>query len=67
MITAGIVIDDWKLPIFERRLKAAGYEFEQHPGVTSGTLLLKVQAESAAALQPVVEAANREARDQTLQ
>lgn len=26
MLTAGIVIDDWKLPVFERRLKAANTE-----------------------------------------
>jgi len=40
MQKAAIVIDVWKLPVFERHLAAAGYEFEQRPGLTGKTLTL---------------------------
>jgi hypothetical protein len=59
--TAGIALDDWKLPIFERHLRQAGYAWTQHPGLTAGTLLLKVHCESTALLEPIVRAANEEA------
>jgi len=62
MKTAGIAIDNWKLPTFKRILEGAGYEFTQHPGLTEGTLLLKVKTEFIADLQPFVEQANRECR-----
>lgn len=58
---AGIAIDDWKLPIFERHLTQAGYAYTQGPGLSSGTLLLKVTTENAQALHAVVLAANTEA------
>lgn len=41
MKTAGIAIDDWKLPTFTRILNAAGYGFSQHPGIAPNTLLLR--------------------------
>lgn len=58
---AGIVIDDWKFPIFERHLSQAGYAYEKGPGLTVGTLLLTVKTENATALGQVVLAANKEA------
>lgn len=71
----GIAIVDWKLPIFERRLKAAGYAYEKNFGPSPGTLLLSVIVpgeviagavdesgqKSAAALHEVCAAANNEA------
>jgi hypothetical protein len=42
---AGVVIDDWKLPIFKRHLDAAGFTYTQHPGVTKDTITLKVLTE----------------------
>lgn len=60
---AGIAIDGWKLPIFQRHLDAAGYQFEQHPGVTADTLTLTVITDSAADLEVVVRAANTEAAE----
>lgn len=60
MITAGIAIDKWKLPIFKRHLDAAGFEYTEHKGLTPIMMLLKVKTPSAFKLQPVVEAAQRE-------
>lgn len=58
---AGICIDDWKLPIFERHLSRSGYAYEKHPGLTADTLTLIVLTEDAKALEVVVRAANTEA------
>lgn len=60
MKTAGVVIDDWKLPTFKRHLDAAGCVYSEHPGITHGTLTLRVQYEWAATLKPIIEAANKE-------
>ncbi len=56
----GIAIDSWKLTIFARRLKAAGFTYTQHDGV-DGTLLLKVEVATRDALIDVVKTANQEA------
>jgi hypothetical protein len=58
---AGIVIDDWKLSIFERHFKQSGYAFENAGKLTTGTLLLKVETSNLEALGEVVKAANTEA------
>lgn len=58
---AGIAIDDWKLPIFDRHLSRAGYTYEKHPGLTADTMTLIVLTEDAKALEGVVMAANTEA------
>lgn len=58
---AGIVIDEWKMPIFERRLKQAGYAFENAGLLTAGTLVLLVDTTNLVALGEVVKAANTEA------
>lgn len=61
MRTAGIVVDAWKLPIFERHLKQSGYEFENAGQFTSGTLVLRVKTTNTEALAEVLKAANTEA------
>lgn len=58
---AGIIIDDWKLSIFERHLKQGGYVYEQLPGIVPKTLSLFVQTTNLKALGVVVKAANTEA------
>lgn len=58
---AGIAIDDWKLPIFERHLKQSGYTFENKGPLVAGTLILHVVTDNAVALQEVIKAANTEA------
>lgn len=61
MMKAGIAIDDWKLPIFERHLSQAGYQFKNAGRLTTGTLLLQVETTNPEALAGVVAAANTEA------
>ena len=58
---AAIALDDWKLPIFDRRLTSAGYSYEKHPGLTNDTLTLTVITDDVEALEKVVRAANTEA------
>ena len=61
MQKAAIAIDDWKLPIFERHLRQAGYSFQNSGSLTAGTLLLRVDTPNIVALGEVVKAANTEA------
>lgn len=56
----GIAIDSRKRPIFEKRLKNAGYTFTAD-ALTGNTLLLRVDTENAEALRRVVALANEEA------
>lgn len=60
MKTAGVVIDEWKLPIFKKHIDASGYSYTEHPGVTKDTLMLRVKYEWVADLKPIIEAANTE-------
>ncbi len=59
MKKAAIAIDSWKLPIFKKMLKAAGYSFDKHPGVTDDTLILTVETDDVQKLTVVVAKANR--------
>jgi hypothetical protein len=63
MKTAGIAIDAWKLPIFERHLKAGGYTWINAGRLIADTLLLKVTVadDGQQRLAQVVLAANQEA------
>lgn len=58
---AGIVIDRWKLPIFTRRLKEAGFSYEEVGALVPDTLTLIVITDKPQALGQVVLAANKEA------
>lgn len=61
MKTAAIVIDDWKLSIFQKTLDKEGYKYSTHKGITSDTLTLKVETETIGKLEPIVERMNLEA------
>lgn len=60
---AAIVLDEWKLPIFKKHLDNAKRIYTQHPGITTGTLTLRVNYEWVADLSPIVEAANAECKE----
>lgn len=63
--TAGVVLDAWKIAIFKRHLKDAGYGWVETVGPVSDTLLLQIPYETLqemGALQTVLEAANAECR-----
>lgn len=61
---AGIVVDDWKLPIFRKHLTDAGYTYEDAGGLTAATTVLKVPYTNMLHLKEVVEAAQEECRRQ---
>lgn len=61
---AGIAIDKWKLEIFERHLKNAGFNYEQSPGLTPGTLILIVETDREVTLAGTVKQAQQEAAKQ---
>lgn len=57
---AGVAIDAWKLSIFKKHLDGAGYTYTEHPGLTEGTLFLKVNTDSASKLACIIEVAQQE-------
>lgn len=58
---AGIVIDPWKRPIFERHLTQAGYTFETPRELHKDALLIRIDTQNVEALGEVLKAAAREA------
>lgn len=62
MSTAAVMIDKWKLGIFEKHLKGAGFAYKQLDGVTVDTFMLKVEYGFGylAKLQQVIVAAQTE-------
>lgn len=62
MKTAGVVIDNWKLPIFKKHLDGAGYSYTEHPGFTQDAMVLRVQYEWVAKLKPIIDKAMDECK-----
>ncbi len=60
MNTAGIALDDWKLPIFQKHLDAGDWKYDVRTGLTEGTSIIHVQYHLLSHIQPVVVAAERE-------
>lgn len=60
MKTAAVIIDKWKLAIFTRHLRDAGFSYDTAPGLTDSTLTLKVPVADVAALHKVVVTAQTE-------
>lgn len=58
---AAIVIDPWKVPIFDRHLTQSGYAFEDAGLLSPDAHLLRVDTTNLQALALVVKAANAEA------
>lgn len=61
MKKAAIIIDRWKLDIFERHLKEGGFEYVLYPGPAHNQLLIKAECRSISHINPIVCAANHEA------
>ena len=59
---AGIAVDNWKLPVFRKRLKKAGYEYEDGGPLTGDTTLLTVETSDMLALKKVLEKCQAECR-----
>lgn len=61
---AAIGVDDWKLPVFRKRLKEAGYDYKEVGALTADTTLLTVVTDDMIALQRVLEKCQAECRGQ---
>lgn len=61
---AGIVVDDWKLAVFRRRLEEAGYSYEDKGEVRPNITLLHVEFTDQAHLTRVLEEATDECNRQ---
>lgn len=59
---AGIALDDWKLPVFRKRLEAAGYEYHDAGGLTANTTVLTVETSDILRLKRVIEECQAECR-----
>lgn len=59
---AGIAVDNWKLPVFRKRLTAAGYEYQDGGALTSEATLLTIETSDMLALQKVIELCQIECR-----
>lgn len=59
---AGIAVDNWKLPVFRRRLTEAGYTYHDGGALTHDTTLLTVETSDVLALKEVIEACQAECR-----
>jgi len=60
---AGIAVDDWKLPVFRKRLTEAGYEYEDAGPLTGDTTLLTVETSNMLALKALLERCQKECRE----
>lgn len=58
---AAVAVDEYKLPVFERRLKEKGYHYDIAGEWKPGILLLGIQTTNLLALDEVLAAANAEA------
>ena len=60
---AGIAVDDWKLPVFRRRLEAAGYSYTDAGRLIGDTTLLQVETNDMLKLKKVLEECQAECRE----
>ncbi len=61
---AAIVVDDWKLPVFRKRLTEAGYAYTDAGGLTHNTTVLTVETNDMLKLKAVIENCQSECRKQ---
>lgn len=59
---ATIAVDNWKLPVFRRRLEAAGYKYEDAGPFTGDTTILTVETNDLLRLKRVLEECQAECR-----
>lgn len=59
---AGIAVDNWKLPVFRKRLTEADYTYVDAGALTHDTTLLQVETDDMIALSYVIMACQDECR-----
>lgn len=60
MKVAGIALDDWKLPIFRKRLTEAGFKYEDAGPLTPNVTLLRVKTDNMMRLAQVIQTCQNE-------
>jgi hypothetical protein len=66
-VKAGVAVEDWKLPVFRKRLTDAGFSYTDAGEMINGTTLLHVQfayMEALPALRLVLQEAQAECKQQ---
>jgi hypothetical protein len=61
-VKAAIALDDWKLPVFRKRLKEAGYTYTDAGGFLGSNTILHVETDDLLRLKGVIEACQAECR-----
>ena len=61
---AGIAVDNWKLPVFRKRLTEAGYKYEDAGAFTADTTVLTVETNDMLKLKALLEKCQAECRKQ---
>lgn len=56
---AGIILDDWKLPIFKKEFDKQGYSYTETKGPSRHCSTLKVDFDTLEKLKPVIEKLNK--------
>ena len=59
---AGIAVDNWKLPIFRKRLTEAGFIYEDGGDLFGNCTLLMVETDDVERLEKVIRKSNSECR-----
>ncbi|MDH7638981.1 hypothetical protein [Sphingomonas oryzagri] len=59
---AGVAVDNWKLPVFRKRLTEAGYHYEDGGALTTEATLLTVETSNVLALKKGIERCQAECR-----
>jgi hypothetical protein len=62
-VKAAIAVDDWKLPVFRKRLTEAGYEYKDAGPFTGDTTILHVKTNDMLALKALLERCQAECRE----
>lgn len=62
---AGIAVDDWKLPVFRKRLTEAGFQYTDAGGLTHNTTVLTVETNDILNLKKVLEQCQLEVNRRT--
>jgi len=61
MTNIGIALDDWKMPIFEKALKKAKYNYTIEGGLSPGTKMLRVLVGDVKRFKRILRTANNAA------
>lgn len=61
---AGIGLDDWKLPVFRRRLDEAGFKYEDAGEISPGVTILTVTTDDLDGLAAVIVECQAECKEQ---